>query len=92
VRSLPAEFETSGNVNATTSNIYIYDLPLDYYAKLGARISAVDVPQVRAVAQKYLGLDKMIVIAVGDRAKIAGDLQKLSLGAPEIRNADGTVK
>ena len=34
VRSLPAEFETSGGVTASTANIYIYDLGLDYYTKL----------------------------------------------------------
>ena len=42
VRSLPAEFETSGGVTASTANIYVYDLGLDYYTKLPARLSAVD--------------------------------------------------
>ena len=29
--------------------------------------------------------EKLIVVAVGDRAKIAGELQKLNLGAVEVR-------
>ena len=41
VRSLPAQFETSASVTASTANIYIYDLGLDYYTKLPARLSAV---------------------------------------------------
>ena len=41
VRSLPAQFETSSSVTASTANIYIYDLGLDYYTKLPARLSAV---------------------------------------------------
>ena len=38
VRSLPADFETSGRVNATTANMFVYDLGLDYYAKLPDRL------------------------------------------------------
>jgi len=91
VRSLPAVFETSARVTASTADIYIYDLGLDYYTKLPARVSAVTADQVKAAAEKYLVPDKLLVIAVGDRAKIRADLQKLNLGASEVRNADGTL-
>ncbi len=91
VRSLPADFETSGSVTASTSNIFVYDLGLDYYATLGNRLSAVTADQIKAVSQKYIQPDKVIVVAVGDRAKIESGLQKLNLGAVEIRNADGTL-
>ncbi len=90
VRSLPADFETSSSVNASTANIYLYDLGLDYYTKFGERVSAVNADQVKGVSQKYLPLDKMIVIAVGDRAKVGPELQKLNLGTMEVRKADGT--
>jgi zinc protease len=89
VRSLPADFETSSRAAATTANIYIYDLGLDYYAKLGGRLSAVTADQVKAISEKYVVPDKMIVVAVGDRAKIGGELQKLNLGAMELRTPDG---
>ncbi len=91
VRSLPAGFETSARVTASTANIYIYDLGLDYYTKLPARLSAVTADRVKAVAEKYLVPEKLLVIAVGDRTKIRADLQKLNLGASEVRNADGTL-
>lgn len=91
VRSLPAQFETSGRVTGSTSNIYIYDLGLDYYSKLSSRIEAVDTAQVKAAAEKYIVPEKLVVIAVGDRAKIGADLQKLNLGAVEVRDADGKV-
>ncbi len=92
VRSLPAQFETSRSVTASTANIYIYDLGLDYYSKIASRLSAVDGAQVKAAADKYLVPEKMTVIAVGDRAKIAADVQKLKLGPSEVRNADGVVQ
>jgi len=90
IRSLPADFETSASATATTANIFVYDLGLDYYSKLPERFSAITAANVRAAAQKYIAPDKMIVVAVGDRAKINSELQKLSLGAVETRNPDGT--
>jgi zinc protease len=89
VRSLPAEFETSMRVTASTANIYAYELGLDYYTKLPARLAAVTAEMAKAAAEKYLAPEKLVVIAVGDRAKIAADLQKLKLGPSETRNADG---
>jgi zinc protease len=91
VRSLPGLFETSLNAAGTFANIYIYDLGPDYYAKLPGDLSAVTAPAVEAVAKKYLVPEKMIVVAVGDRAKIEADLLKLNLGKSEIRDADGKI-
>ena len=90
IRSLPADFETSSSAASTTASIFVYDLGLDYYAKLPERFSTVTAADVRSVAEKYIAPDKMIVVAVGDRSKIAGEMQKLNLGAVEVRNADGS--
>jgi zinc protease len=90
VRSLPADFETSGTMNATTANTYIYDLGFDYYAKLAPRLSAVTIEQVRSAAQKYVVPEKLVVVAVGDKAKIGPALQSLHLGATETWKSDAT--
>jgi zinc protease len=91
VRSLPAQFETSSRVTGSTSNLFVYDLGLDYYARLPDRLSSVTAAQVRAAAQKYLVPDNLVVIAVGDQSRIRGELQKLGLGSFEVRNADATL-
>jgi zinc protease len=90
VRSLPAEFETSGRVTASTTNIFVYDLGLDQFSKLPARFSAVDAAAVKAAAQKYIVPGNMKVVLVGDRAKTAGQLRALGLGTAEIRQPDGS--
>ena len=46
---------------------------------------------MQAATKKYLVPEKMIVVAVGDRAKIEPELAKLNLGTVEIRDADGNV-
>jgi zinc protease len=90
VRSLPSEFETSSRMTSSTAVMYIYDLGLDYYTKAPARLSAVTAEQVKAAAEKYLVPGNLLVVAVGDRARIGAALAKLNLGAVEVRSADGT--
>jgi zinc protease len=91
-RSLPAAFETSASAVDSLNNLYVYNLGLDYYAKYPGMISAVTAETVQAAAKKYLVPEKMIVVAVGDRASIEPELKKLNLGAIELRNPDTTVK
>lgn len=89
VLSLPGLFDTNRSVGASLANTFVFDLPLDYYAKLPARLASVSSAQVQAAAQKYLVPEKLIVVGVGDQAKIAPQLQKLKLGPMELRDADG---
>jgi len=74
------------------ANIYIYDLGLDYYARLPQRYAAVTGAQIQDVAKKYLQPQNLIVIGVGDKAKIEPQLQPLKLAPVEYRDADGNVK
>jgi len=54
-------------------------------------LSAVTAEQAKAVAEKYLVPEKLVVVAVGDRSKVGAPLQALQLGALEVRNADAAV-
>ena len=87
--SLPGAFETSADAAASFSNVYIYDLGLDYYTHYAESVNSISSEQALAVAKKYLVPDQLIVIAVGDRAKIEPELRKLNLGVVEIRDPEG---
>jgi len=91
VRSLPSDFETSQSTASSLGNLYVYDLGLDYYARLPGQMAAVTIDAIQAVARKYLAPDQMKVIAVGDKAKIDAAIQKLKLGAVEYRKPDGSL-
>jgi zinc protease len=71
------------------AQLYMFDLPLDYYETLPARVNAITTADVAAVAKKYLTPERMVVVAVGDRKAIEPQLQKLNLGNIVIRDADG---
>ena len=87
--SLPGAFESSANAVNNFSNVFIYNLGLDYYTRYAEQVNAVTPDQALAVSKKYLVPANMVVIAVGDRAKIEPELRKLNLGAVEIRDAEG---
>ena len=91
VRSLPGTFETGAQTASSLASLFIYDLGLDYFTTYPDRVSAVTDVQVGAAARTHLVPGKMIVVAVGDRAKILPQLQRLNLGRTEARNADGDV-
>jgi zinc protease len=88
VRSLPGQFETTANAAGTIGELFIYNLPIDYYAQLPARIQAVSIADVSRVAQQYLQPDKMVVIAVGDAKQVTPELEKLQLGKVEAIGID----
>jgi zinc protease len=87
--SLPGAFESSANAVNNFSNVFIYNLGLDYYTRYAEQVNAVTTDQALAVSRTYLVPANMVVIAVGDRAKIEPELRKLNLGAVEIRDAEG---
>ena len=88
--SLPGRFEHAAETVGVFSEIYVYDLPLDYFSLLPAQIYAVTAEQGQAAAQ-IIQPDKIMVLAVGDRAKIEADMKKLNLGKTEIRDTDGKL-
>jgi zinc protease len=89
VNSLPGQFETTLDAVGNFSNVYVYNLGLDYYTKYADQVNAVTSDQALAMAKKYLAPERLIVIAVGDRAKIESSLRKLNLGALEVRDTQG---
>ncbi|OBV40411.1 M16 family metallopeptidase [Janthinobacterium psychrotolerans] len=92
VLSLPGQFDTNASVSASMASTYVYKLGLDYYTLLPQRFASVTGKQVQQVAKKYLQPEKLIVIGVGDQAKIAPQLSKLKLAPVEVRDAEGNVK
>lgn len=91
VYSLPGQFEANSGIVASLAETYVFDLPADYWRTLPDRFRAVTAAQVQAAARTWLKPERLKVIAVGDRAKLLPQLQKLGLGTPEVRDADGQL-
>ncbi|MES2296463.1 MAG: pitrilysin family protein [Pseudomonadota bacterium] len=92
ILSLPGLFDSDRSIAYSLAGTYVYDLGLDYYSGLAQRFASVTSAQVQAVAKQYLVPERLIVVGVGDRAKIDAQLSRLKLGAPEVRDEDGTLR
>jgi zinc protease len=93
ILSLPGQFDTNRAIGGSLSNIFVYDLGLDYYRGLAKRFAAVTAKDAQSAVRRYLKPENMIVIGVGDKATIEPQIRKLNpkLGPVEYRDADGNV-
>jgi zinc protease len=87
--SLAGKFETTAETANTVGELFVYDLPLNYYQSLPAKINAVNVQEVQRVANAYLRPEAMVVVTVGDRVKIEPALRKLDLAPIAFRDYEG---
>lgn len=71
------------------ANLYLFNLPDDYYQKLPGNLAAVTVADVRRAATTYLHPDKLSIVVVGDPAHVEPALQDLGRGSIVRLNAQG---
>ncbi len=83
-QSLPARFETNNATSTSFSDLFAYGLPLDYFRRLPGQYSSVQVASTDALARRFLDPASMVVVAVGDRAKLEAALAKLGIGPIEV--------
>ena len=92
IRSLPGDFESANGVNAKLADLWLFGLPQDYYTRLPAQIEGVTSADAQAAAAKYIHPENLLVIEVGDKAKIESGLKDLKLGPVESWSETGSPK
>jgi zinc protease len=65
----------------------LYNLPADYWDTYPQKVSAITADDVQRAAQKYIDLQHLQVVAVGDASKARAGLEKY--GKVEVFDADG---
>jgi zinc protease len=91
LHSLPGQFETVDETAKLLADVFVYNLPQNYYQTLPAQFLKLTPDAVEKTAIEYVHPDNLIVVAVGDRAKIEPGLQQLNLGPIEIRDENGDL-
>ena len=77
IKGFPGRFETTSGVSGALAELVLYRLPEDYFAKYQAEIEAVAPADVDRVAREHLDPKRMVVLIVGDRAKVEPTLREL---------------
>ena len=66
----------------------LYDLPATYWDTYPQKVAAITAEDIQRVAQKYIDLDHLQIVAVGDASKARDILAKY--GKVEVYDADGS--
>ena len=86
--SLPGMFDTNAVIAGSLAAAWSRGQGLDYYARLPGRLARVDAATAHKLARKYVRPDDLVVVAVGDKAKIAAQLAGTRKPV-ETRDVDG---
>ncbi len=83
-------YETGGQKAAFINRMLEYNLSPDYVTKQNEILRTIAKQDIDAVAKKYLDVNKMNIVLVGDKKKIAPGLQRLGYEIVEL-DADGNL-
>ena len=75
IQRLPATFASVGAINGALTNLWVQSLPDDYYQRYTKSVMAITAEDVVRVAKKYLDLDHLAIVIVGDRKAIEEPLR-----------------
>ncbi len=90
--ALPRSFETTRAIATSLSQIFVYDLPADFYATYGDRVRAVTAEDIKRVADKYIAPEKLLVVVIGDRKVIESGVRALNLGPVTVVDSAEVMK
>ncbi len=89
VQSLPERFSSVSAVAGSISGLYLEGLPTEYYQQFGRNIDAVTKDDVVRVARKYIDMDHLAIVIVGDRKTIEAPLRATGIAPIVVLDIDG---
>lgn len=92
VQRLPAQFSSVSAIGGTITNLYMQDLSLDYYQSYAKAVASVTKDDVLRVAKKYVDLDRLNIVIVGDRKSIEAPLEATGIAPIVILDPEGNQK
>ena len=88
---MSSRWETADAVLGTLQDIYLYNLPADYWAKYADTYRTVTPSDVEAIAKTIIPNQNHVWVIVGDRAKIEKGVRELNIGDVHIVDANGNA-
>jgi len=89
VNGYPRRFETLQKVASRYLDLMLYARPDETLERYPAMIRAVTPEDLRQAASRYLDMDHLSIVVVGDAARIRKDLEALGRGPVVLLDTDG---
>ncbi len=83
IKIFPLEFVSIQNIASNIAANFTNDIPDNDWQTFVSDVKAVDVAKATAVARKYINPDALLIVVVGDKAKIELGLKELNVGEVE---------
>lgn len=84
VLGFPGEFERTGAILDARTDVWLYGLPDDWVESYVPRTSAVTTASANEAYAKHVVPDRLTWVVVGDKARIAPDIEKLGFRIIEV--------
>jgi zinc protease len=89
--ALPGKFDTNRVIASSYADAWALNRPTDYFVTLPKRYAAVDSAKAFQAAKQHVKPGEWIVVAVGDKAKIAPQIDALGRKPVEQRDDEGRL-
>jgi predicted Zn-dependent peptidase len=91
IQRLPGAFASVGAINGAITGLWADGLPDNYYQQYTSNIAAITAAEVLRVAKKYIDLDHLAIVIVGDRKMIEEPLRKTGIAPVAHLDIEGDV-
>jgi zinc protease len=92
VQRLPGQFASVSQIGSSITGLMLQDLPADYYQNFAKNVQAITREDVVRAAKKYVDLEHLNIVIVGDRKSIEEPLRKTGIAPIVILDAEGNPK
>ena len=92
IQRLPETLASVSAINSALTSLWSQGLPDDYFQQYSKAIAAVTKSDVLRVAKKYIEIDRLAIVIVGDRASIEAPLKAKNIAPIAYLDIEGVPK
>ena len=89
IQSLPQRFSSGPATSGAITTLVLQGLPDDYYQNYAKNVSAVTKEDLARVAKRYIDLEHLAIVIVGDRASVEGPLKATGIAPITVLDIEG---
>jgi len=89
IQGLPQRFASVNSINNAITSLAVQGLPDDYYQTYAKNVSAVTKEDLLRVAKRYIDLNHLAIVIVGNRSEIEAPLKALNIAPITYIDVEG---
>jgi len=89
IQSLPRRFSSVNGIGTSVASLFAQDLPETFFQEYPAKINAVSRDDLVRVAKKYVDLDHLNIVIVGDKQVVQAGLAATKIAPIVTLDLDG---